>query len=149
MAGRAVPDAHVRALHGVLAAEDTCIDTVLADLHLLDLLTDRGTVAGTVLTRDPNLLGALTLQGGISDQALRTAGHGKDGGRHQQRHPALAASSTESRGAGGEWTHHLGDGVKEWRVRPRLRAEFCSQQIATRSAIKKSHKRKESNHRVF
>lgn len=59
IAGLALPDAHCRALDAVLAAEAAEVLGVLADLNLLDLLTQRGTIPGAVLADDPNLLGAL------------------------------------------------------------------------------------------
>ncbi len=44
-----MPDADVCATHGVLAAERAREGSVLGDFHLLDLLTQRGTVTGAVL----------------------------------------------------------------------------------------------------
>jgi hypothetical protein len=58
LAGAALPDANHRPLDGVLAAERARVGGVLGDLDLLDLLTQRGTVAGTVLADDPDLSGA-------------------------------------------------------------------------------------------
>ena len=63
LAGAAVPDAHGHPLHGVLAAEDACVLRVLADLHLLDLITERGTIAHAILASDASLLGALRARG--------------------------------------------------------------------------------------
>ena len=59
LAGLAVPDAHSAALHRVLAAEAAEVFGVLADLDLLDLLPQRGTIAGAVLADNPHLLCAL------------------------------------------------------------------------------------------
>jgi hypothetical protein len=77
------PDTNGSALDGVLSAELAHVAGVLCDLavtvsgyppfrvvfgyaylHLLDLLTERGTVTGTVLSGDSNLLGALGHFGG-------------------------------------------------------------------------------------
>lgn len=59
LAGLAVPDAHSAALDSVLAAEAAEVLGVLADLDLLDLLSQRGTVAGAVLADNPHFLCAL------------------------------------------------------------------------------------------
>lgn len=83
-AGPAVPDTDGRALDSVLSAELAHVAGVLCDLdivmsacplcrelyresahlHLLDLLTERGTVTGTVLSGDANLLCAYTAVNG-------------------------------------------------------------------------------------
>lgn len=60
MALAALPDPHARALDGILAAEDAPVRGVLGDLHLLDQFTQRGTVPGTVLSGDSDLLRALS-----------------------------------------------------------------------------------------
>jgi hypothetical protein len=52
-----------------LAAEAAEVLGVLANFDLLDLLTQRGTVAGAVLADDPDLLRALRLQAGRQGQA--------------------------------------------------------------------------------
>ncbi len=44
-----MPDADACATHGILAAERARKGSVLGDFHLLDLLTQRGTVTGAVL----------------------------------------------------------------------------------------------------
>ena len=49
LAGSAVPDTSRVTLDRVLAAECACVFAVLADFDLLHLLTQRGTVARTVL----------------------------------------------------------------------------------------------------
>ena len=59
LAALAGPDAHNGALHGVLAAEGASVLAVLGDFHLLDHLTQGGTITGTIFTNDSNLLGAL------------------------------------------------------------------------------------------
>jgi len=59
LAALALPDAHSAALHRVLAAEAAEVLGVLADLDLLDLLTQGGTITGTVLAHNANLLRAL------------------------------------------------------------------------------------------
>lgn len=46
-------------LDSVLAAEGADVAGVLGDFHLLDLLTERGTITGSVLAGDADLLGAL------------------------------------------------------------------------------------------
>jgi hypothetical protein len=58
LAALALPDANNLALDGVLAAEGAGVGGVLRDLRLLDLLTNHGTVAGTVLAHDSDLLRA-------------------------------------------------------------------------------------------
>merc|ERR1712048_564110 len=55
-ASPAFPDAHGAPLHGVLTAERAGVLGVLCHLHLLDLLTQGGTIAGSVLSRNSNLL---------------------------------------------------------------------------------------------
>lgn len=59
LAGLALPDAHSLALHCVLAAEAAEVLGVLADLDLLDLLAQTGTVPGAVLADNADLLCAL------------------------------------------------------------------------------------------
>jgi len=44
-----------------LAAEGASVLAVLGDFHLLDHLTQGGTITGTIFTNDSNLLGALGL----------------------------------------------------------------------------------------
>ena len=44
LAGSAVPDTSGVTLDGNLSAEGACVTGVLGDFHLLDLLTERGTV---------------------------------------------------------------------------------------------------------
>jgi hypothetical protein len=61
MAATAAPDSGRLTLHRVLSAEVASVLGVLCDLNLLDLLTQSGTIAGTVLTGDADLLGALSL----------------------------------------------------------------------------------------
>ena len=55
-------DSSPRGCTAHLAAEYASVHGVLPNLHLLDGLPNRSTIPGTVLTRDPNLLGALTLR---------------------------------------------------------------------------------------
>jgi len=64
LARLAVPDAGRNTLDRVLAAEDARVGRVLRDLHLLDGLTQRRTIAHTVLTGDASLLGPLVHHGG-------------------------------------------------------------------------------------
>jgi hypothetical protein len=45
LAGLALPDSDSSALDGVLSAEGAGVAGVLGDFHLLDLLTERGTVS--------------------------------------------------------------------------------------------------------
>jgi hypothetical protein len=59
LARLAVPDASRVTLDSVLAAEGASITSVLADLHLLHLLSQRGTVTSTIFTGHADLLGAL------------------------------------------------------------------------------------------
>lgn len=58
--GFALPDADRSALHGGLAAERADVACVLGDFHLLNLLTERGTVASTILTDNADLSRALS-----------------------------------------------------------------------------------------
>ena len=51
-------------LRSHLSAEVAEVLSVLRDLHLLDGLTEGGTVTGTVLADDSDLLGALGLEKG-------------------------------------------------------------------------------------
>jgi len=44
-----------------LSAEGASVLAVLGDFHLLDHLTEGGTITGTIFTNDSNLLGALGL----------------------------------------------------------------------------------------
>ena len=55
----AVPDARRLPLDAVFATEDAGVRRVLRHLHLLDLLSQAGTIPSAVLTHDPHLLGAL------------------------------------------------------------------------------------------
>ena len=52
----AVPDTDSSSLDAILTAEGAGVAGVLGDFHLLDLLTQRGTIAGSVLAGDSNLL---------------------------------------------------------------------------------------------
>ena len=61
-ASLAEPDADGRSLHASLSAELAGVLGVLRDLHLLHLLTERGTITGSVLSDDSNLLRSLRLQ---------------------------------------------------------------------------------------
>lgn len=56
VAGLALPDAHARSLHGLLATETARVFGVLGHLNLLDLLSEGGTISGTVLSYDSDLL---------------------------------------------------------------------------------------------
>ena len=47
-------------LHLILSAEGAVVFTVLRDFHLLDSLPQAGTITGTVLPGDSNLLGSLS-----------------------------------------------------------------------------------------
>merc|ERR1712146_29009 len=58
-AALALPDAHICALHRVLAAERAVVLRVLRDLVLLHNLTERRTIASSVLSTNPRLLSAL------------------------------------------------------------------------------------------
>jgi hypothetical protein len=57
----ALPDAGRLTLDGVGAAKGAVVLRMLSNLNLLDNLTEGGTVAGTVLTNNADLLGALAL----------------------------------------------------------------------------------------
>lgn len=59
LAALALPDTNSLALDGVLSAEGADVAGVLGDFHLLHLLTQGGTVSGTIFTRDTDLLSAL------------------------------------------------------------------------------------------
>jgi len=54
------PDSDALALDGVLAAEDASVCGMLRNLNLSDQLTEGGTVPCSVLSRDSDLLGALS-----------------------------------------------------------------------------------------
>lgn len=45
-----------------LAAEAACVFPVLGDFNLLDILTETGTISGSVLSANANLLGSLGLK---------------------------------------------------------------------------------------
>jgi hypothetical protein len=45
----------------VLSAEGAVVSGVLGHLHLLDHLTEGGSVSGAIFTADPNLLRVLSL----------------------------------------------------------------------------------------
>jgi hypothetical protein len=57
----ACPDANSLALDRVLAAEGASVLGVLCDLHLTDLLSQRGTITSSVLADNANLLSSLGL----------------------------------------------------------------------------------------
>jgi hypothetical protein len=56
----AFPDAYASALDGILATERTMIGGVLRNFNLAKKLTKGGTVSGSVLSCDSDLLGALS-----------------------------------------------------------------------------------------
>ena len=62
-AAAALPDAGSLALDRGLAAEGALVLGVLGDLDLLHDLTERSTVASTILADNADLLSALTLHG--------------------------------------------------------------------------------------
>ena len=47
-------------LHLVLSAEGAVVFAVLGDFHLLDSLPQAGTITGTILSGDSDLLGSLS-----------------------------------------------------------------------------------------
>ena len=51
---------HHLSLHLILSAEGAVVFTVLRDFHLLDSLPQAGTITGTVLPGDSDLLGSLS-----------------------------------------------------------------------------------------
>jgi hypothetical protein len=57
----ASPDSNCFPLHSKLATELAEVLGVLGNLHLLDLLTQTGTIPGTIFANDSCLLGALRL----------------------------------------------------------------------------------------
>ena len=59
-------------LHLVLSAEGASVLAVLRDFHLLDGLPQAGTVSGSILSGDSNLLGSLGHRNEIL-QLLKTA----------------------------------------------------------------------------
>jgi len=61
LAGSAAPNADNRPLDCVLAAERASVGGVLRHLHLLDLLSQRCTITGTVLAGYTCFLRSLTL----------------------------------------------------------------------------------------
>lgn len=54
-AALAVPDSNRVSLDAVLSAEGTDVSGVLGDFHLLDLLSERGTITSTVFTGHTDL----------------------------------------------------------------------------------------------
>jgi hypothetical protein len=64
VAWSAVPDTGSASLHGGLSAELAHVLGVLRDFHLLHLLTERGTITGSVLSDDSDLLRSLGLRRG-------------------------------------------------------------------------------------
>jgi len=58
------PDPNSASLHGILAAECASVASVLSDFHLLNLLTQGGTITSTVLPSNANLFRALGHFGG-------------------------------------------------------------------------------------
>lgn len=61
LAAAATPDASSMTLHGLLATEGASVLGMLGNFHLLDGLTKRSTITGTVLAGDSNLFRALGL----------------------------------------------------------------------------------------
>lgn len=59
-AGSAFPDSHTRSLDVVLSAKDASVRGVLGDFDLANQFTQSGTITGTVLSGDSDLLGALS-----------------------------------------------------------------------------------------
>jgi hypothetical protein len=57
-----LPDTDYRTFHSIFTAETAEVFGVLANFNLLDLLPQTGTITGTILTHDSNLLRALRLQ---------------------------------------------------------------------------------------
>ena len=68
MATVALPDAYDLPLHGVLAAEDAAVGSMLGNFDLLDHLTEGGTVPGSVLPCDSHLFCALALKKSDDDR---------------------------------------------------------------------------------
>ena len=56
----AFPDSNTCSLDIVLSAKHASVGRVLRHLHLSDNLSECGTISGSVLSRDSDLLGALT-----------------------------------------------------------------------------------------
>ena len=63
LAGSALPDANGAPPHRVLSAEHAGVRGMLRDLHLLHLLTQGGTITGSVLSDNADLLRSLGLEG--------------------------------------------------------------------------------------
>ena len=55
----ALPYANASALHGLFSTEGAGVLGVLRHLHLLDRLSETGSVPGAVLPNNPHLLGSL------------------------------------------------------------------------------------------
>ena len=62
LASQALPDTGGLSLHGVLSAEGAAVLGVLGDFHLLDDLSERSTVSGTVFTANSDLDCVLSLR---------------------------------------------------------------------------------------
>jgi len=62
VASGAGPDSGSLALHGVLTTEGALVLCMLGDLDLLEDLSERGTITGTVLANNAYLLGTTSLQ---------------------------------------------------------------------------------------
>ena len=61
LARLAVPDSDRVASNSGLSAERADVSCVLCDFHLLDLLTERGTITDTVFTNNSDFLSTLCL----------------------------------------------------------------------------------------
>jgi hypothetical protein len=61
VATAAAPDTNGDTLDGVLTAEGASVGRVLGHFDLLDLLSQAGTITGTVLTSNADLLSSLSL----------------------------------------------------------------------------------------
>ena len=72
------PDASGCPLHGSLSAEEADVLRVLGNFYLLHLLTERGTITGSVLSDDSNLLGALGLKRREEEEEQRMKGKTKE-----------------------------------------------------------------------
>jgi hypothetical protein len=59
-AGFAVPDSNTGALHGILSTECAMVSGMLGDFNLSKKLTKRGTISGSILSCDSDLLGTLS-----------------------------------------------------------------------------------------
>jgi hypothetical protein len=80
LAGAALPDADSLSLDAVLAAEGAGVSGVLGDFHLLDLLTEGGTVSLGIRFRQHFMNSQVIIPASISGRSLRFVLIGREDG---------------------------------------------------------------------